>query len=201
VQGKGWTPVTDLLDTGAWDTVYNFRIADYHTYFVGDDHWGFSVWAHNAYDANTWNKLDVQPHTRKSQAALDRMAAGRQRMGMALLGTAEGDGQVLAKVIVDRRVAWGRNKLAREAEPVYVLKRPNIASLEHAEGEALNGLALRRISTQGRRATLITDVEPCDWCGRNGGINSLAWQLGLKELDIISPSGRRFLKVYEPGTL
>jgi hypothetical protein len=39
-----WTPVTDLLDTGEWETVYNFRIADYHTYFVGDDHWGFSVW-------------------------------------------------------------------------------------------------------------------------------------------------------------
>jgi intein/homing endonuclease len=45
--GGHWTPVTDLLDTGEWETVYNFRIADYHTYFVGDDDWGFSVWAHN----------------------------------------------------------------------------------------------------------------------------------------------------------
>ncbi len=29
-------------------TVYNLRVADYHTYFVGCDDWGFSVWAHNA---------------------------------------------------------------------------------------------------------------------------------------------------------
>jgi hypothetical protein len=28
-------------------TVYNLRVADYHTYFVGSDEWGFSVWAHN----------------------------------------------------------------------------------------------------------------------------------------------------------
>jgi hypothetical protein len=28
-------------------TVYNFSIADYHTYFVGCHEWGFSVWAHN----------------------------------------------------------------------------------------------------------------------------------------------------------
>ena len=29
-------------------TVYNLRVADYHTYFVGCDEWGWSVWAHNA---------------------------------------------------------------------------------------------------------------------------------------------------------
>ncbi len=29
------------------ETVYNLRVADYHTYFVGCDEWGFSVWAHN----------------------------------------------------------------------------------------------------------------------------------------------------------
>jgi hypothetical protein len=40
--------VDDLLDTGEYETVYNLRIQDYHTYFVGCDEWGFSVWAHNA---------------------------------------------------------------------------------------------------------------------------------------------------------
>jgi hypothetical protein len=29
-------------------TVYNIRVADYHTYFVGAPSWGFSVWAHNS---------------------------------------------------------------------------------------------------------------------------------------------------------
>jgi RHS repeat-associated protein len=40
--------VDDLLDTGLYETLYNVRIADFHTYFVGCDEWGFSVWAHNA---------------------------------------------------------------------------------------------------------------------------------------------------------
>ncbi len=44
----GWVVVEDLLDTGEYETVYNFRIAEYHTYFVGGEDWGFSVWAHNA---------------------------------------------------------------------------------------------------------------------------------------------------------
>jgi hypothetical protein len=39
--------VEDLLDTGEYETLYNFRVADHHTYFVGCDEWGFSVWAHN----------------------------------------------------------------------------------------------------------------------------------------------------------
>ena len=67
VIGQGWVParelvvgdllcshdgqqvsVEDVLETGEYETVYNFRVADYHTYYVGCDEWGFSVWAHNA---------------------------------------------------------------------------------------------------------------------------------------------------------
>jgi hypothetical protein len=36
-----------IRDTGDWETVYNLRIANFHTYFVGCDEWGFSVWSHN----------------------------------------------------------------------------------------------------------------------------------------------------------
>ena len=36
-------------DTSEWEVVYNLRIADYHTYFVGDDAWGWCAWAHNEY--------------------------------------------------------------------------------------------------------------------------------------------------------
>jgi hypothetical protein len=31
------------------EVVYNLRVADHHTYFVGDDDWGWAAWAHNAY--------------------------------------------------------------------------------------------------------------------------------------------------------
>jgi hypothetical protein len=40
-------PVREVYDTGEYETVYNLRVAEYHTYFVGNRDWGFSVWAHN----------------------------------------------------------------------------------------------------------------------------------------------------------
>ena len=69
VAKKGWTPANELqvgdrlvcaetgkvvtvesvTDTGEWELVYNLRVAEYHTYFVGGNDWGFDVWAHNAY--------------------------------------------------------------------------------------------------------------------------------------------------------
>jgi hypothetical protein len=67
VENRGWTPchelqigdrlATDCLDeyvtvssveeTGIESEVYNFRVADYQTYFVGEQSWGLAVWAHN----------------------------------------------------------------------------------------------------------------------------------------------------------
>jgi len=66
VRDKGWTSAKDLragdvlvgqdeaestvhevYETGEVERVYNFRVADHHTYFVGNDDWGFSVWCHN----------------------------------------------------------------------------------------------------------------------------------------------------------
>jgi hypothetical protein len=46
-EGGGWVAVEDLLDTGEVETVYNMRVADHHTYFVGEIGWGCAVWAHN----------------------------------------------------------------------------------------------------------------------------------------------------------
>ena len=68
VAGKGWTAANELqvgdgvlcadgstvrveevFDTGEWEVVYNLRVADHHTYFVGEEAWGWCAWAHNAY--------------------------------------------------------------------------------------------------------------------------------------------------------
>jgi hypothetical protein len=43
-----WLLVEEVSDNGQVTTVYNLRVQDYHTYFVGAREWGFSVWAHNA---------------------------------------------------------------------------------------------------------------------------------------------------------
>jgi hypothetical protein len=39
--------VSEVFDTGEYESVYNFRVADHHTYFVGDEGWGWRVWSHN----------------------------------------------------------------------------------------------------------------------------------------------------------
>jgi hypothetical protein len=43
------TPIKEIYDTGIYETVYNLRVSNEHTYFVGDDSWGWSVWVHNEY--------------------------------------------------------------------------------------------------------------------------------------------------------
>ena len=48
-----WVAVGKVYDNGEEEKVYNLRVADYHTYFVGSREWGFSVSAHNACNLNT----------------------------------------------------------------------------------------------------------------------------------------------------
>src|SRR5207245_1001868 len=43
----GWVTVEEVYDTGTYETVYNVRVADYHTFFVGEAGWDCAVWAHN----------------------------------------------------------------------------------------------------------------------------------------------------------
>ncbi len=40
--------IASVCSTEAVATVYNLRVADHHTYFVGGSVWGWDVWVHNA---------------------------------------------------------------------------------------------------------------------------------------------------------
>jgi hypothetical protein len=40
---------SEIYETDVEERVYNCRVEEYHTYFVGKSDWGFSVWAHNEY--------------------------------------------------------------------------------------------------------------------------------------------------------
>lgn len=74
--GKGWTPAGDLQPgdlllgqsdettpveavqaTGRTEKVYNFRVANDHTYFVGDNDWNFSLWGHNCCGSDIFSVL------------------------------------------------------------------------------------------------------------------------------------------------
>ncbi len=41
-------PVEGVADSGAVETVYNWRVGEYHTYFVSETEEGDSIWAHNS---------------------------------------------------------------------------------------------------------------------------------------------------------
>jgi hypothetical protein len=93
--------------------VYNCRVAEYHTYFVGDEGWGFSVWAHNSYGPGggparlTWQELSAADrqllnevlHGKQPHSALGRLSPQRleavldyyQATGAAGRGTLPGE--------------------------------------------------------------------------------------------------------------
>ena len=68
----GVKAISRVEDTGEWATVYNMRVADWHTYFVGAAEWGFSVWAHNAECVvlGVWMTTRVIPYAAKLNTAL-----------------------------------------------------------------------------------------------------------------------------------
>jgi hypothetical protein len=97
LDGRGWTAAADLRagdrllspdgrlvavagvrDSGEEAAVYNLRVAEYHTYFVGGLDWGFAVWAHNSCYAETFFKANpslrgrVWVHHAIPQAVLKR---------------------------------------------------------------------------------------------------------------------------------
>ncbi len=93
VEGKGWleaerlqpgdrlgshdgqsVTVREVYDTGETEAVYNLRIADYHTYFVGCPEWGWSAWAHNACN-NPFGSRGGPAHLGKIGQAEQRLAS------------------------------------------------------------------------------------------------------------------------------
>lgn len=55
-----------IRETDRVRTVHNFRVADYHTYFVGGKEWGFSVWVHNARYTPSTDLVDAYALQRRS---------------------------------------------------------------------------------------------------------------------------------------
>ncbi len=54
-----WLTVEGIADSGQVQTVYNLRVAEYHTYFVAASAWGFSVWSHNSYAVHTTSNANA----------------------------------------------------------------------------------------------------------------------------------------------
>lgn len=59
-------------------TVYNLRVADYHTYFVGGALWGWDVWAHNA--CKLFTKMEFEAQKGKVKWVPENTTAGENAL-------------------------------------------------------------------------------------------------------------------------
>jgi hypothetical protein len=131
VWDKGWVAAKDLLkgdllrrkdgsvavveevfDTGVEETVYNCSVAEYHTYFVGGEDWGFSVWAHNTCTI-----------TRRYEGPIHHLASDKSSVFTPLFRS------LFDKAGLSLQSAWNRMRLPGHVGPhgssynQYILKR------------------------------------------------------------------------------
>ena len=80
---------------------------------------------------------------------------------------------------------------------VPITLRVNPIAKTHAEADAFQQAA--DAGVRGGKARLIVDRDLCAACGLRGGVNSMAWQLGIEELEIITPSTSKIIQVQPPS--
>ncbi len=102
------------------------------------------------------------------------------------LGMPDGNG-TLARLDVDGKSFYGIN-----AHDQNVSLTVNPISRTHAETDALQQAANSGVSA--REATLFVDRPLCDACGKYGAVRSMAGQLGLERITVITPSGTTVLE-------
>jgi hypothetical protein len=87
-----WTKVASVRNTNEWRTVYNVTVAEHHTYFVGKDEWGFSVWVHNARykPGNTAPKLPPKVIAQRGNVRIEHYFHGGKDHGPAHLHIIDG---------------------------------------------------------------------------------------------------------------
>jgi len=105
VAGVGWIPAGELREgqalvglgsdplvveelglTERFETVYNFRVAMDHTYFVGADDWGFAAWVHNARYEVRFDKATNQHLIWDTLTGKDTGSRGSQTLMSQLAG-------------------------------------------------------------------------------------------------------------------
>jgi hypothetical protein len=94
VWGKGWVAARELeagdrlrthdgrmaaveqaYNSSVFEPVFNCSVADHHTYFVGDEEWGFSVWAHNSTCVVDYSENGIRALGRKTKFDKTKLAA------------------------------------------------------------------------------------------------------------------------------
>jgi hypothetical protein len=113
----------------------------------------------------------------------------RQLLGLPSAGS-DNDRATVAKLEIADESFFGVNSSNNPIRRQITL-RVNPISRTHAEADAFQQAF--DLGYKGGRARLIVDRDLCRACGQNGGVKGMAKQLGLEEIEIISPGGRQII--------
>lgn len=93
------------------------------------------------------------------------------------------------------RNEWMKGTLGRNGE-IRGKDAVNNQTRYHAEGDVFFHLYLYRKQHKiiGGKARLVVDRPFCDACGPDGGVRSLVEEVGLDELEVITPNGKEIIK-------
>ena len=116
-----------------------------------------------------------------AKSGLDDIAKFREELG-PIPGGGKPDGGVIAKLEIGDQSFYGVNA---HGQPVTL--RVNAITSTHAEMDAFQQAA--NAGVKGGTARLYVDSELCGACGQSGGVKSLARQLGVTKLEVVTPSG------------
>jgi len=111
--------------------------------------------------------------------------------------SSEADRSAIAKLEISGCSFFGINSGSNPNSREITL-RVNPITKTHAEADAFQQAADAGI--RGGKARLIIDRDLCAACGIRGGVNSMAWQLGIEELEIITPRDCKTIIVKPPKT-
>lgn len=126
----------------------------------------------------------------------DELAEYRESLSLPPAGS-QADKSTIVKLEIDGRSFFGINS-NDNPYPREIKFNVNPITKSHAEADAFQQAYDAGI--RGGKARLIVDRDLCAACGLRGGVNSIAWQLGIEELEIITPSGIRTIIVKPPRT-
>lgn len=130
-----------------------------------------------------------------TNSVFDELAEYRQRLGLSPAGS-ETDKSTIAKLEIGEQSFFGINS-GSNPNPRHITFKVNPITKTHAEADAFQQAADAGI--KGRKARLIVDRDLCDACGLRGGVNSMAWQLGIEELEIFTPTESKTITVKPPN--
>ena len=117
----------------------------------------------------------------------EELAKYRQKLGLPPAGS-EDDRTTIAKLEMGGGVFFGISAGSNPNRTKITLK-VNPISRTHAEADAFQQAFDAQL--RGGRARLTVDRDLCRACGQNGGVKGMARQLGIEEIEVISPSGHQ----------